>query len=227
MTAFDVNSKGIIDYSGVSTPEYCVNINGQGSGTLTGDNVDTILSSVKADWCADFTYQIWRKLNQNVSNTSTYGSGQLVAGVAKIVIYPTPASVYAETSLFQGTAIPTLNVYRTNDMNGKLTVTEEWDFSNVTFTAIELITQTGPNGEYLAKLVELSFQYQQIQHTFLSFNAQTYASIGNNVSLANFATGTLVPPAAGGGGGGDAGGGGGAPAGGGGDAGGGGGGTPA
>lgn len=200
----------IINFNGVSTPDLMININAQGSGTLTGANVDPIISGAKADWCVDFSYDVWRNLNQNVSNTSSYGSGQLVAGEAKVTVYPTQASVYAETSLFGGTAVPTISVYRVNDMNGVLTVVEEWDFTNNTFTGCKLRAQTNVPGTGLANLYELTFQYQQIQHTVKSYNAETLAAIGSNVSLANFATGTLVPAASGGGGGGgDSGGGGG------------------
>ncbi|MBY0501925.1 MAG: hypothetical protein K2P93_08005 [Alphaproteobacteria bacterium] len=205
----------IISFNGVSTPDLMININAQGTGTLTGANVDPIISGAKADWCVEFRYEVWRNLNQNVSNTSSYGSGQLVAGEATVLIYPTAASIYAETSLFQGTAVPTISVYRVNDMNGVLTVVEEWDFTNNTFTGSKLRAQTGANGTGLANLYEFVFQYQQIQHTVKSYNAETFAAIGSNVSLANFSTGTLAPAASGGGGG-DTGGGGGGDAGGGG-----------
>ena len=192
-------SRMITSSSGVMTPDLVVDINGNGCSTLAGANFDPTITS-KPDWLHEFDYGVQKKLNPNVSNNSTYGSGQLIGFDARIVIYPTPASVYVENSLNQGQPIPAITIYRLDDLLGILTGVEIWAFENVTFTSYKNVAMTNPDGTGLANVMEVTFQWQQLTHTLNSYNPQTFVAQGSVVSLINFSTGVLTPPTAGGGG---------------------------
>ena len=199
----------MISGGGVMTPDLVIDINGQGASTLAGANLDPTVTS-KPDWLHEFDYTVEKKLNANVSNNSAFGSGQLIGYDARIVLYPTNASVYVENSLNQGQPIPEITIYRLEDMLGVLTAVETWAFANVLFTSYKNVALTSLDGTGLANVMEVTFQWQQLTHTLNSYNPQTLVAQGSVVSLINFSTGVLTPPAAGGGGGAAAGGGGGA-----------------
>ncbi len=189
----------IISKNGVKTPDLVIDFNGQGSSTLVAPGFDPTITT-KPDWLIEFNYGMARDMDPNVSNNTTYGSGQLMGDDASIIIYPTPASVYAETCLIAGTAIPSVTVYRVADLLGVLTGVENWAFTNVIVTGVRTTGVTNPDGTSLANLIEVTFQWQQLQHTLNSYNSTTLAAQGSVVSLVNFSTGVLTPPAAGGGG---------------------------
>ena len=190
-------SRMISNSNGAMTPDLVIAIGTQGSSTMT--NLDPTITS-KPDWLHEFDYTVEKKLNPNVSNNSAYGSGQLIGYDARIVIYPTPASVYVENSLNQGQPIPAITIYRLEDMLGVLTAVEIWAFENVIFTSYKNLAETSQQGTGLANALEVTFQWQQLTHTLNSYNPQTLVAQGSVVSLINFSTGVLTPPAAGGGG---------------------------
>jgi hypothetical protein len=190
-------SRMISNSNGAMTPDLVVAIGTEGSSTMT--NLDPTITS-KPDWLHEFDYTVEKKLNPNVSNNSAYGSGQLIGYDARIVIYPTPASVYVENSLNQGQPIPAITIYRLEDMLGVLTAVEIWAFENVIFTSYKNLAETSQQGTGLANALEVTFQWQQLTHTLNSYNPQTLVAQGSVVSLINFSTGVLTPPAAGGGG---------------------------
>ena len=187
----------ISNSNGAMTPDLVIAIGTEGSSTMT--NLDPTITS-KPDWLHEFDYTVEKKLNPNVSNNSAYGSGQLIGYDARIVIYPTPASVYVENSLNQGQPIPAITIYRLEDMLGVLTAVEIWAFENVIFTSYKNLAETSQQGTGLANALEVTFQWQQLTHTLNSYNPQTLVAQGSVVSLINFSTGVLTPPAAGGGG---------------------------
>ena len=190
-------SRMISNSNGAMTPDLVIAIGTEGSSTMT--NLDPTITS-KPDWLHEFDYTVEKKLNPNVSNNSAYGSGQLIGYDARIVIYPTPASVYVENSLNQGQPIPAITIYRLEDMLGVLTAVEIWAFENVIFTSYKNLAETIQQGPGLANALEVTFQWQQLTHTLNSYNPQTLVAQGSVVSLINFSTGVLTPPAAGGGG---------------------------
>jgi hypothetical protein len=190
-------SRMISNSNGAMTPDLVIAIGTEGSSTMT--NLDPTITS-KPDWLHEFDYTVEKKLNPNVSNNSAYGSGQLIGYDARIVIYPTPASVYVENSLNQGQPIPAITIYRLEDMLGVLTAVEIWAFENVIFTSYKNLAETSQQGTGLANALEVTFQWQQLTHTLNSYNPQTLVAQGSVVSLINFSTGVLTPPAAGGGG---------------------------
>lgn len=181
---------------GTSSSNLYINIAAQGTGTLTGDNVDPKL--VKADRLLAFSEQMVRGVNTAAENT-LFSAGQIAASWVYVEILRTQASIYVQNSFYQGNNITPISIYRADIINGKLTVTEEIDYANCVITQIEA-SATSLEGRRLDTL-KIWFRFLQRTDTLLLFD-QTGQPQGQNVSTIDFTTGTLAAaaPAAEGGG---------------------------
>lgn len=203
--------------SGTNTSNLFINIAKQGTGTLTGEGVDTKL--VKADRLLSFDEQMVREVNSSSENT-LFSAGEIDASWVYIEILRTQASIFVQNSFYQANNITPITIYRADIINGKLTVTEEIEYQNCIVTKIRT-NAVALEGQKLDTL-KAWFRFTQRQDT-LKFFDQEGKPLGQNVSLINFPQGTLKASGGGGGegGGGEGGGGGGGESGGGGEAGGG------
>ena len=188
---------------GTTTSNLYINIAKQGTGTLSGDNVDAKL--VKADRLLGFEEQMIRDVNSAAENT-LFSAGEIDASWVYIEILRTQASIFVQNSFYQANNITPITIYRADIINGKLTVTEEIEYQNC------IIRKVGTSaiafeGQKLDTL-KAWFRFIQRQDTLISFD-QEGKQLGNNVSLYNSSQGTLKAKSAGGGGAGGAGGGGG------------------
>lgn len=188
---------------GTSTSNLYINIAQQGTGTLSGSDVDAKL--VKADALLAFQEQMVREVNSSSGNT-LFSAGEIDASWVYIEILRTQASIFVQNSFYQANNITPITIYRADIINGKLTVTEEIEYKDCIITKL----QTNAISLEGTKLDTLKawFRFTQRQDTLLFFD-QEGKPLGQNVSLINFPQGTLKAPGAGGGGG--EGGGGGAP----------------
>jgi hypothetical protein len=179
---------------GARTSSYYINIGGQGTGTLTGNNVDPKL--VKADELYAYKGSMSRSIHAATVNT-LFSSGEIVAGLTYIKVPRSQTSMFVINSFNKGDKIPQITIYRADVINGKITVTEEFIFSNCDILRIEEGFDDGdPNGLYA---LEGEFRYTQKQDTLYFFD-QEGKPLGQNVSLINFPQGTLQAQASGGGG---------------------------
>jgi len=185
---------------GTNSSNLFINIAGQGTGTLTGANVDPKL--VKADRLLAFSENMVREVNAASENT-LFSAGEIDASWVYVEILRTQAAIYAQNSFYQANNIGPINVYRADIINGKLTVTEEIDYTNCIITKIESSAQA-LEGKKLDSL-KVWFRFTQRQDTLLFFD-QNGQPLGQNVSLINFPQGTLQAQSGGGGGGGAGGG---------------------
>ena len=176
---------------GTSSSNLYINIAGNGSGTLTGDNVDPLL--VKADRLLGFGEQMVRGVNTAAEN-SLFSAGQIAASWVYIEILRTSASIYVQEMFYQGTNITPITIYRADIINAKLTVTEQIEYGNCVITSIEASARS-LEGRRLDTL-KIKFRFLQRTDTLISFD-QTGTQLGQNVSTIDFTTGTLAPaPAA-------------------------------
>jgi hypothetical protein len=191
--------------SGTNTSNLFINIAQQGTGTLTGENVDAKL--VKADRLLGFREQMVREVNSASENT-LFSAGEIDASWVFIEILRTQASIFVQNSFYQANNITPITIYRADIINGKLTVTEEIEYKNCIITKIstEAIALEGRKLDTL----KVAFRFTQRQDTLLFFD-QEGKPLGQNVSLINFPQGTLKASGGGGeggeGGGGEGGGG--------------------
>ena len=178
--------------TGTSNSNLYINIAGQGSGTLTGTNVDPKL--VKADRLLAFSERMLRGINTAAEN-NLFSAGEIDASWAYIEIMRTQASIFAQNSFLQGNNITPINVYRVDTINGKYTVTEEIDYTNCIITKIEA-TAISLEGRKLDTL-KIWFRFTARTDTLFFFD-QTGQPQGQNVSTVDFTNGTLqaAPPAA-------------------------------
>jgi len=170
---------------GTNTSNLFINIAGQGTGTLTGTNVDQKL--VKADRLLSFSEKMVREVNAASENT-LFSAGEIDASWVYIEILRTQAAIYAQNSFYQANNIGPIDVYRADIINNKLTVTEQIEYTNCIITQIETFAQA-LEGKKLDTL-KIWFRFIQRQDTLYFFD-QTGQPLGQNVSLINFSQGTL------------------------------------
>ncbi len=195
---------------GTNNSNLYVNIAGQGTGTLSGANVDAKLA--KADRLLSFSEQMTREVNTAAENT-LFSAGEIDASWVFIEILRTQASIYVQNAFLAGNTIGPIKVFRADIIAGKHTVTEEIDYTNCIITKIETnaVSQEGKKLDTL----RIWFRFTGRQDTLFFFN-QMGQPIGQNVSNVDFTQGTLQASSGGGGGGASGGGGGGGASGGGG-----------
>jgi len=170
---------------GTSTSNMYININAQGTGTLTGSNVDANL--VKADRLLEFKESISRKINRASAN-DLFASGELDASLVAFEMLRTKASIYVENSVIQGTQLDTIKVYWSILVGAKLNVLREIDYSSCFITEFSLQDKS-VEGERLDTIKGL-FRYTQRKETQFYFD-QTGKPMGQDVSLVDFTKGTL------------------------------------
>ncbi len=170
--------------SGTSSNLY-VNIAGQGTGTLSGNNVDPQL--VKADRLLAFSEQMVRNVNSAAENT-LFSAGEIDASWVMIEILRTQASIFAQNSFLQGNNINPIVVYRVDIINGKFTITEQIFYSNCIVTKIEA-SATSLEEKKLDTL-KIWFRFSARSDTLYFFN-QFGQPQGQNVSLVSFTNGIL------------------------------------
>src|SRR3990167_329531 len=101
---------------GTSNSNLYVNIAGQGTGTLTGDSVDSKLQ--KADRLLAFGEQMVREINTAAEN-NLFSAGEIDASWVYMEILRTQASIFAQNSFLQGSCIGPIKVFRADTINGK------------------------------------------------------------------------------------------------------------
>lgn len=170
---------------GANTSNLYINIAGQGTGTLTGDQVDTKLA--KADRLLAFTEEMRREVNTAAENT-LFSAGEIDASWVYIEILRTQASIYAQNSFLQANNIGPIQVFRADVINGKITVTETIEYTNCILTEIKT-EAVALEGRKLDTL-KIWFRFTKRQDTLFFFD-QEGKPIGQNVSLVDFTKGTL------------------------------------
>lgn len=170
---------------GTNSSNLYINIAGQGTGTLVGDNVDSKL--VKADRLLSFSESMVREVNAAAENT-LFSAGEIDASWVYVEILRTQASIYVQNSFYGANNIGPINIYRADIMNGKFTVTEQIEYSNCIITSIgtESIAIEGKKLDTL----KVGFRFTQRKDTLYFFD-QEGKPLGQNVSLINFSQGTL------------------------------------
>ncbi len=177
---------------GTNTSNLFINIAKQGTGTLTGANVDPKL--VKADRLLSFNENMVREVNASSENT-LFSAGEIDASWVYIEILRTQASIYVQNAFYQANNIGPITVYRADIINGKLKVTEEIIYTNCIITRIETTAQA-LEGKKLDTL-KVWFRFTKRQDTLLFFD-QNGKPMGQNVSLIDFPQGTLQAKGGGG-----------------------------
>src|SRR3984957_15400316 len=94
---------------GTTTSNLYINIAKQGTGTLSGDNVDAKL--VKADRLLGFEEQMIRDVNSAAENT-LFSAGEIDASWVYIEILRTQASIFVQNSFYQANNITPITIYR-------------------------------------------------------------------------------------------------------------------
>lgn len=171
--------------SGTSNSNLYVNIANQGTGTLTGSNVDPKLG--KADRLLAFSEQMVREVN-TAAETNLFSAGQIDASWVFIEILRTNASIYAQNSFLEGNNITPVDVYRVDTINGKYTVTEQIEYTNCIITKIEA-NAVSLEGKKLDTL-KIWFRFTARTDTLYFFDQLGQAQ-GQNVSTVDFTKGTL------------------------------------
>ncbi|MBS0271135.1 MAG: hypothetical protein JSR85_00625 [Proteobacteria bacterium] len=179
---------------GTNISNLYINIAGQGTGTLTGANVDPKLA--KADRLLAISEQMRREVNTAADNT-LFSAGEIDASWVYIEILRTQASIFVQNSFLQGNNIGPINVYRADVINGVLKVTEEIDYTNNIITKIDT-TAVALEGQRL-DVLKVWFRFTGRTDTLFFFD-QNGQPIGQNVSTVDFTLGTLQASAGGGGG---------------------------
>lgn len=188
---------------GTSSSNLYIDISGQGTGTLeAGDSVDAKLTDAKVDRLLAFSEQMDRALN-SASENDLFSAGQINASWAFCEILRTGASIYVQNSFYQGSCIGPIKLFRADIINGKITVTEEIDYTDCFITKFQT-SAVDVQGDKLDSL-KFWFRFTTRTDTLLFFD-QNGAAQGQNVSTIDFTKGTLqaAAPAAGGDGGGEA-----------------------
>jgi hypothetical protein len=188
---------------GTDNANLYINVAGQGTGTLAGDQVDAKLQ--KADRLVFFKTRMSRDVNPSAEN-NLFSGGAITASRVLIEIQRTKAAIFIEKSFISANNVTPITIYRSDLISGKHTVTEEIEFTNCIFTGIETTADATKLQGLDTLLAE--FRFTQCQDTLFFFD-QNGQPQGQDVSLINFPAGTLQPSGGGGGdsGGGDAGGG--------------------
>jgi hypothetical protein len=179
--------------TGTSTSNLYIDIAKQGTGTLTGANVDPKLVSAKADRLLAFNESMRREVNTAAENY-LFSAGEIDASWVFAEILRTKAASFVRDAFFKGSNIPQpIVIWRTDIINTKLTVTEEFSYENCIITKIDT-KAVGFHGQHLDTL-KFWFRFTKCQTTLLSFDQAGQAQ-GNNVTLIDFTKGTLQAPGA-------------------------------
>ncbi len=178
---------GSIANKGTTTSNYFININGKSTGTLTGKTVDAKLD--KADRLLDFSYGMRREVNSAAENT-LFSAGEIDASWVYVEVLRTQAAIYVQNSFIKADNLPSIKVFRADDINGKLTVTEEIDFSNCIITQLNT-SVVALEGQKIDNL-KFWFRYLSWKDTLFSFN-QEGQPVGQNVFSGDLSKGTLGP----------------------------------
>jgi hypothetical protein len=178
---------------GTNNSNLYVDISGKGTGTLTGTNVDSKLN--KTDRLLSFSENMSRLINSTAENT-LFSAGEIDASWVFMEIQRTQASIFVQNSFYQANNIGPIKLYRADVINGKMTVTEEIDYTNCIITKIE--TQAVSLEDKKLDTLKFWFRFTQRQDTIFFFD-QTGKPIGQDVSLIDFTNGTLQPAGGGGG----------------------------
>ncbi|MDZ4322807.1 MAG: hypothetical protein U1A05_01805, partial [Alphaproteobacteria bacterium] len=171
--------------TGTSNSNLYINIAAQGTGTLSGNNIDPKIGT--ADRLLAFSEQMVRGVNTAAENT-LFSAGEIDASWVFIEILRTQASVFAQESFFQGNNITPINIYRVGTINGKYTVTELITYINCLITKIEAGAKS-LDGKNLDTL-KIWFRFTARNDTLYFFNQEGHL-LGQNVSTINFINGTL------------------------------------
>ncbi|MBY0272258.1 MAG: hypothetical protein K2X02_02415, partial [Alphaproteobacteria bacterium] len=186
-----VNPAAFAAETGTSSSNLYININGQGSGTLTGPNVDTKL--VSADRLLGFSEQMSRAVNSAAEN-NLFSAGQIDASWAYIEVMRTQAAMYLQNCFYLGTNINAIDVYRADMINSTLTVTEDINYTNCIITRLEA-SAVSLGGNRLDTL-KAWFRFLQRTDTLYLFD-QGGQPQGQNVTTIDFTKLTLQPAATG------------------------------
>ncbi|MBP9692307.1 MAG: type VI secretion system tube protein Hcp [Alphaproteobacteria bacterium] len=187
---------------GTNNANLYINIAGQGTGTLTGDQVDAKLA--KADRLLTFEESMSRDVNASAENT-LFSGGAVTASKVRIEVQRTKASLFAQKSFISANNITPINIYRCDLINGKHTVTEQIEYTNCIITSVKTSADATKINSLDTLVIE--FRFTQRQDTLFFFD-QDGKPQGQDVSLINFPLGTLQSSGGGEGGGGEGGGGG-------------------
>lgn len=176
--------------SGTNNSNLYVNIGGQGTGTLSGANVDPQLAT--ADRLLAFSEQMVRKVNSAAENT-LFSAGEIDASWVMLEILRTKVSIYAQNSFLQATNVSSITVYRVDIINGKFTVTEAIYYANCIITKVEASAVSLE--EKKLDTLKIWFRFTARNDTLYLFN-QLGQPIGQDVSTVSFPSGTLesAPP---------------------------------
>lgn len=183
---------------GTNTANLYINFAGQGTGTLTGDQVDSKLN--KVDRLLAFRESMTRNINPAAEN-NLFSGGAITATNVHVKMLRTKSALFAEKSFYSANNIGPITIYRGDIINAKLTVTEEIEFTNCIVTSIE--TNNDDNDPNVLDTIDVAFRYTQKKHTLYLFG-QDGKPMGQDVSLINFPAGSLQDSGGGGGGGADA-----------------------
>jgi hypothetical protein len=189
---------------GTNSSNLYIDVNKQGAGTLTGENVDQKLVSAKVERLLAFREEMSREINPAAEST-LHSAGQINASWVEAEILTTQVSVYVEEAFYKGTSIPDITVFRSDIISGKHTVTRKIDYKDCYITKVFTSVETD-EGENLSSL-RFWFRFSQRQNTRYDFD-QAARPIGQQVSYIDFTKGSLQPSGGGGGEGGGGGGGG-------------------
>jgi|GEM_PF-3695221 len=182
----------------INSSNLYIDLNTQGAGTLTGDNVDQTLVAAKVERVLSYADGFKRLINP-ASESTLFSAGQIDATPVEVEFLRTQIAMYAQQCFFAATCIPQITIYRADVINGKITVTETIKYTNCYVMSFDTSVQT-KEGENLSSII-ITFRYDQRDDTVAFFDQDGNAK-GNNASTINFPKGTLQTSGGGGGGGG-------------------------
>lgn len=170
---------------GTNNSNLYVNIANQGTSYLSGSNIDPKLG--KADRLLSFSESMVREVNSTAENTF-FSAGEIDASWVQLEILRTKASIFAQTSFYQGNNITPINVYRVDIINGKYAVTEEIAFTNCIITKIsaDFVSLEGQKLDTL----KVWFRFTKRTDTIFIYSS-TGQPTGQDVSLIDFSVGNL------------------------------------
>ncbi len=171
----------------INTSNLYVDVDKKGAGTLTGKDVDAKLVAGKAERLLKFKESMTRNIN-TASESTLFSAGQINATPVELSILRTQISKYVEKAFIDGTLVKNITVFRSDLINGKLTVTEQIDFNDcyIITSATDVVTADGDN----LQILNFSFRFNERKGTLFFFD-QTGKAKGQDVSLINFSKGTL------------------------------------
>lgn len=171
----------------INTSNLYVDVDKKGAGTLTGKDVDAKLVAGKVERLLIFKEDMDRNIN-TASESTLFTAGAINAAPVELRILRTQLYKYVEKSFIDGTLVKNITVYRSDLINGKLTVTEQIAFNDcyIVKSSTDVITADGDNLSFL----NFSFRFSERKATIFFFDQDGKAK-GQDVSLINFPKGTL------------------------------------